>query len=145
MDVSMKQAMERLGPERRFIVAAEEVKVVLAGERDESGGAPRSSSFLPLPLANALSPKRKESYSAYRFRITRLDDGREIKFEVRGALQRGEGWGEITFGNPASSASTICRHCTRALRGPTVLLMARALVVAHHIALWILVAESGWW
>ena len=114
-------------------------------ERDESGGAPRSSSFLPLPLANALSPKRKESYSAYRFRITRLDDGREIKFEVRGALQRGEGWGEITFGNPASSASTICRHCTRALRGPIVLLMARALVVAHHIALWILVAESGWW
>ena len=43
----------------------------------------QASSVLPLPVANMLLGREKQSYSIYRFLLTRLEDGREIKFEAR--------------------------------------------------------------
>ena len=84
MDAALRQAKSPLGPERRFAVVAEEVTVVVKGARVASQDASgEGSGFLPLSLSNLLASATSQSFSAYRFKMTRLADGREIKFEVR--------------------------------------------------------------
>jgi len=83
MDAALRQAKTPLGPERRFTVVAEEVTVVVKGARMASQNASGEGlGFLPLPLSNLLAAATSQSFSAYRFKMTRLADGREITFEV---------------------------------------------------------------
>jgi len=83
MDAALRQAKTPLGPERRFTVVAEEVTVVVKGARLASQNASGEGlGFLPLPLSNLLAAANSQSFSAYRFKMTRLADGREITFEV---------------------------------------------------------------
>jgi hypothetical protein len=95
MDESFRQARMSIGPERRFAVVAEDVTVFVKGTSGGSGvsgdanTSASSSSWVPLPLSNLLARATEQSYSAYRFKMTRLADGREIKFEVRSQRLRG--------------------------------------------------------
>jgi hypothetical protein len=70
METALKQAALKIGPEVRFKVTAEEVEV-----RGRSG-----TTLLPLPILNKISGE--QTFSTYRFRLTRLSDGNIIRFEV---------------------------------------------------------------
>jgi hypothetical protein len=72
MDTALKQAALKIGPEVRFKVTAEEVEV-----RGRSG---TTTTLLPLPILNKISGE--QTFSTYRFRLTRLSDGNIIRFEV---------------------------------------------------------------
>lgn len=72
METTLKQATQKIGPEVRFSVNAEEVEV-----RGRSGTA----TIIPLPILNKISSS-EQRFSSYRFRLTRLSDGVEIRFEV---------------------------------------------------------------